>query len=131
MVIDKVVDAPYISGAMEFISNYHNIYDMYISTATPANEIDEIIKRKKLTKYFKGIKGSPESKVKHVRQIIRKNKYLQNEIIFIGDSDTDRQAASQNNIPFIAVLSGVGLESQKYKINDLNELIPLLHSFKY
>lgn len=129
LVIDKVVDAPYISGALEFISNNYQIYDMYISTATPTDEIREILDRKKLTHYFKEIKGSPTSKINHVKQIIENNNYLRNEIIFIGDSGSDRDAARENSILFVAVMSGVGMEHEEYKINDLNELMPLLNSF--
>ena len=131
LVIDKVVDAPYIPGAFEFITNNYHFYDMYISTATPTDEIDEIIKKKDLTQYFKGIKGSPQSKVDHVKLIIEQKKYLQNEIIFIGDSDSDKEAATKNNLLFVAILSGVGMESEKYKICDLNELKPLIDSLKH
>ena len=77
--------------------------------------------------YFKEVYVSP---------ILKKKLYLSdtwsklnNEIIFIGDSD--KEAANQNNLPFVAVLSGMGMESEKYKIGDLNGLIPLIDSFKH
>ena len=130
LVIDKVVGAPYIPGAFEFISNYYHIYDMYISTATPTDEIYEILNRKKLTQYFKGIKGSPGSKVDHVSQIITEKKYFLNEIIFIGDSDYDKKAAKRNKILFVAVLSGVAMDNEKYKVSNLNELKTIIDSFE-
>ena len=103
LVIDKVVNAPYIPGAFEFISNNYKKYDMFISTATPTEEIIEILNQKKLTKYFKGIKGSPESKIDHAQQIISENNYLRNETVFIGDSNSDRTAAIENNLHFIYI----------------------------
>ena len=62
---------------------------------------------------------------------ITQKKYLLNEIIFIGDSDSDKEAANQNNLPFVAVLSGMGMEIEKYKIGYLNGLKPLIDSFKH
>jgi len=121
-VIDKVVNAPYMAGAFEFISNNYKKYDMFISTATPTDEIIEILNRKKLTKFFKGIKGSPESKVDHVRQIISENNYLNNETVFIGDSDSDQEAANKNGIPFIVVTNGNSLLNEKYRIKNLLSL---------
>ena len=101
---------------------------MFISTATPTDEITEILNRKNLTPYFKDIKGSPQSKVTHVEKFRLNNNYFQNEMIFVGDSDSDKEAAIQNGILFIAVLSGVGMESEKYKINNLKGLKPLIDS---
>ena len=103
---------------------------MFISTATPTDEIIEILNRKDLKKYFKDIKGSPESKIDHVQQIIDTNNYLKNEIVFIGDSDSDREAALLNNIPFIAVLSGEDMTNEKYQINDFKGLVNLLNTIK-
>ena len=130
LVIDKVVNAPYIEGAFEFISNNYKKYSLFISTATPTNEIIEILNRKNLIQYFKDIKGSPESKIDHTQQIIAANNYLKNETVFIGDSDSDREAASKNNIPFVAVLSGEDMTNEKYQINDLKNLIHLLNTIK-
>ena len=126
LVIDKVVNAPYITGAFEFITHNYNLFDMFISTATPIDEINEILKRKNLTKYFKDIKGSPESKIDHVQQIITQNNYLRNESVFIGDSDSDKEAAEKNGIYFIQVNSGEQIMNKKYRVNDLGDLDKLL-----
>ena len=103
LVIDKVVNAPYIEGAFEFISNNYKKYSLFISTATPTNEIIDILHRKNLIHFFKDIKGSPESKIDHVKHIISKNNYLRNETVFIGDSESDKEAAVQNNLYFIQI----------------------------
>ena len=118
LVIDKVVNAPYITGAFEFITHNYNLFDMFISTATPIDEINEILKRKNLTKYFKDIKGSPESKIDHVQQIITQNNYLRNESVFIGDSDSDKEAATQNGVIFIKVNDRKKSNNEDFIIKD-------------
>ena len=127
LVIDKVLNAPYIPGAYEFISNNYKKYEMFISTATPTDEIKEILGRKNLTQYFKNIYGSPESKIDHVQQIITQNNYLRNETVFIGDSDFDKEAAENNGIYFIQVNSGEQIINKKYRVNDLIDLNKLLN----
>ena len=119
LVIDKVVNAPYIPGAYEFISNNYKKYEMFISTATPTDEIKEILGRKYLTQYFKDIYGSPESKVAHVNRIISKYNYLQNETVFIGDSGSDKNAAVYNEISFIAISHTNKFQNERFIMPDL------------
>jgi len=120
LVIDKIVQCPYTKGSSEFISkNYHN-YNFFVSTATPNNEIREIIKRRNLDKYFIDIYGSPESKVDHVRKIIAKNNYLIQEVLYIGDSESDKIAAESNGVNFIEFNSNY--EESSLMKNDINIL---------
>jgi len=129
LVKDKVVNAPYIPGAFEFISNNHKKYDLFISTATPTDEIKEILNRKNLIQYFKDIKGSPESKIDHVKHIISNNNYLRNETVFIGDSDSDKAAAVKNNLFFIQILKK-GIESlEEHSIPNLENLSIMINLF--
>lgn len=43
-----------------FLKKYNKKYDMYISTATPQNDIIKILKEKKILHLFKKIYGSPK-----------------------------------------------------------------------
>ena len=61
-VLEKVIQAPYVPGAYEFISENHSNYDMYISTATPQDEIEKILLKKGLRNFFKAVYGAPWKK---------------------------------------------------------------------
>jgi phosphoglycolate phosphatase-like HAD superfamily hydrolase len=130
LVIDKVVNAPYIAGAFEFISNNSEKYNLFISTATPTNEIIKILNRKNLIQFFKDIKGSPESKIDHVKHIISKNNYLRKETVFIGDSESDKEAAVQNNLYFIQIskeeIDSLG-ENSMPNLKNISTMINLLN----
>ena len=102
LVVDKVIKASYVPGAFEYIKVNHKKYSLYISSATPEDEIVQIAKQRKIFDYFKGVYGSPISKHEHVKRIIKLNNYKENEVIFIGDSTSDRDAANENNIRFIS-----------------------------
>ena len=38
LVIDKVIDAPYVPGALEFIKESFKKFHLFISTGTPENK---------------------------------------------------------------------------------------------
>ena len=103
IVLRKVIDSNYILGALDFIKNKSLKYDQYICTGTPQNEIEIILREKNIQSYFKGVYGSPNSKVKIINQIKSENNYADSEILFFGDANTDYDAAKICKIDFIAI----------------------------
>ena len=127
LVVKKVIESPYVKGAKEFLQKFHKKYDFFISSGTPEVEIKHIAKMRGIGKYFKAIYGSPIKKEKHVEIILNENHLNNNEVVFIGDALSDREAATANSISFIGVLNeNINFSKEKYKINDLSELELLL-----
>ena len=102
LVLNKIVKAPYVKGAYEFITKYYDKYEMFIASATPDDEIKKIVKKKYLSKYFKEIFGSPQKKNSIVKEIISINKFISKDILYIGDAIEDYNAAMNNNNNFFA-----------------------------
>ena len=69
LVLNKVVNSPYVPGAFQFIKKYSKKLPLFISTGTPISEINEILERKNLTRYFTGVYGSPEKKESTLRKL--------------------------------------------------------------
>ena len=119
---------------MEFIKKNYKSYDYFISTGTPQDEMINIINKKQLNNYFKSIYGSPEEKTKHVNNIISQNTYKKNEVIFIGDADTDILAAKENDISIILRVHDDSNCNYNYnkiiRVNDLINIIDVLSSIK-
>jgi phosphoglycolate phosphatase-like HAD superfamily hydrolase len=103
IVLKKVIQAPYLPGAIEFITKNSGNYDFYISTATPEFEIIKILKEKNINSYFKGFYGSPRSKIEHIKHIKKKQNYRNSEMVFIGDSIIDYESAHSSNISFVGI----------------------------
>ena len=122
IVFKKVIKSGYILGAKNFILNNHLSYDFHISTATPKNEIFDILQKKKIIKYFKSINGSPDSKISHIQKIIKNGKYKKKEVLFIGDSDNDLYAARKNNIKFFGIINEFNNFKIKYKFKNFIEI---------
>lgn len=131
MVVNKVVEAPYVVGTYEFISNDYKNYDFYISSGTPQKEINKIAKKRNIAQFFKGIYGSPTSKDEHTKKIMEKNNYQNDEVVFIGDAPSDRKAAKNNDIYFIARVDDEKsiLKNEKNNIGNLNNLSKIIEKF--
>ncbi len=102
LVVDEVIRAPFVKGAKEFLDNYATRYKCFIISATPQDEIEDIIKQRQLTHYFNRIYGAPKKKIGAVKEIINDNKLKPEELFYIGDALSDYEAASANSVNFIA-----------------------------
>lgn len=123
LVLQKVVDSPFVDGAKEFLELNYKKYDFYISTGTPTEEIEIILKEKNLRQYFKEVYGSPEKKNEHVKKILDKHGYSKKEVVFVGDALTDRDAARINGIEFVGRFTTTEeIKKEKYIFNDFSEL---------
>lgn len=127
LVLQKVIDSTYVTGVYDFISSNYQKYDFYISTGTPTDEIETILKQKSLRKFFNEVYGSPEKKDSHVKKILKKYSYNKNEVVFIGDALSDRDAARNNDIFFIGRYTTVKeILKEKLLINDFLEIENIL-----
>ena len=103
LVVEKVVNAPYVLGVLKYICISYGQYKLFISTGTPTEEMKKILKCRKIAQYFTEVYGSPEKKNLHLNNIMSTYKMKSNELVFYGDSNSDLQAAENANIPFILI----------------------------
>jgi len=103
LVINKVIDSPYIPGVLDYIKKSVKNYMLFISTGTPINEIKQILLARKINKYFSDVFGSPDNKNIHINNIISNYNITSDELLFYGDSKVDMDAANNNNIDFILI----------------------------
>ena len=103
LVLKKVIDSPYVPGVFKFIQKCYKKYNLFISTGTPTNEMEEILIGRGIAEYFIEIHGSPEEKSVHISKIMSKYNYQPDELIFYGDANTDIDAAEQACIPFVLI----------------------------
>ena len=54
LVMEAIVQAPFIDGAFEFLKNYHHIFPLFVASGTPEPELREIVKRRKMDRFFQG-----------------------------------------------------------------------------
>lgn len=89
-----------ITDSVSFIKANHQNYEMHIVSGSDGNELRAICKGLGLDGYFKTINGSPTPKKQLVKDVLSSNGYAPEEVVLIGDSINDFEAAQVNGISF-------------------------------
>ena len=105
LVFEKVLRAHFIPGALEFIEKYHKLYDCYVISGTPEDELKVIVEKRALAHFFNGIYGSPMKKADILGMLLFLNGYEPTKCFYFGDAGTDLEAAHRHSVPFVLVLS--------------------------
>lgn len=101
LVKEKVIMAPFVKGALEFLQTYSHDYICFIVSATPMDEMKEIAKEKNIDHYFREIFGSPKNKIEWSKYILETYDIKAEETLFIGDAKSDFNAAQENGMQFL------------------------------
>ena len=127
LMFERVLSAPLVPGALEFLEKFHRRIDLFVASATPEDELNHIVRERGLAIFFKDVYGFPMQKSKVLGLIAGRVGCAPGEIVFIGDYPTDREAAESAGVPFIARLGSISeMEKCAEKIMDLTELADLL-----
>jgi len=100
-VRQAVIDAPWVPGVQEFLLTQHVRQAFILTTATPGDEIEEILENLALTRCFREIHGAPKSKSEAIRETLLRWQCPPERTLMVGDSTSDLKAAKTNNVPFL------------------------------
>ena len=101
LVLDGVINSPWIPGAETFIRSNTNQQIFIVVSATPTEELLEIIERLNLRSSFESIFGAPTSKIEAIKASLHRLSIKAADAVMIGDASADLEAASINKVPFI------------------------------
>ena len=101
LVVDEVVASPWVSGAKEFLVRNERQYTFAIISGTPEDELKEIVQRREMDHFFGSVRGSPKDKVTLLGEVMDEYQLKPEEMVFVGDAETDWQAARETGIPFL------------------------------
>lgn len=105
LVVDKVVDAPEIPGAEDFLKLCcDNSILCFVNSATPNIEIRKIVQRRGLDEYFKEVLGSSMSKTENLVLILEMYSLDKKYSLFFGDASSDYEAATASGVDFVGIL---------------------------
>ena len=133
LVMDGVVAAPFVKGAKEFLERHRSDYRFFVVSATPKEEINIIVNRKKMKSFFSGVYGSPDKKTDVAKEILEKENVSPADALYVGDAMSDYKAARDNRVNFVArinnneyIFEGVDCP----KISDLTRLEKLIETIE-
>ncbi len=104
LVVDEVVSAPEIAGAGECLKKMYGIVKLFVVSATPDDEIIEIMKSRSIDVYFEEILGSARSKSANIDYLLEKYGFSPGQCLFFGDAESDYRAATGFNVKFMGIV---------------------------
>ena len=101
LVVQKVINAPWVSGVLDYLKSktYHQRF--VLITGTPHLEIIDILTTLNILDCFQTIYVSPTSKIKALEREMQSNAEVK-DCLFIGDSLIDYESANAYVIPFFS-----------------------------
>lgn len=100
-VLQAVIDAPWVPGVREYLLQHCAEQYFVLVTATPHNEIEQILAALNLKHCFREVHGAPTKKAHAIGAVLSQQRCEPQHALMIGDAETDRQAAQGNAVPFL------------------------------
>jgi|FLOH01.1.fsa_nt_gi phosphoglycolate phosphatase-like HAD superfamily hydrolase len=106
LVKKKLFTCGLFDGVIEMLENLKDRFLLFIVTSGPVKELEEELDHYDLKKYFKAFYGGGLlSKTDNALKILKGNGLSSEEVIFVGDGDTDLKAARDLNFKFIGIIN--------------------------
>ena len=117
---EKLKGVNLIKGVDEYLMKLKSLdINIILISAAPLIEIENILKKFKMTNIFNELNFSVYNKSELVKEIVSKNNINTTYSYYFGDGNADMKAAEDNNITYVNI--GSPCKNHKY-INEYNEL---------
>jgi len=100
-VLQKSIESPWMPGAKEFLDANYKDNNFFLISGTPQKELELLIKKRKMQKYFKGVYGTPPEKSTWMKDINNRYYYQPPQTLYIGDSYGDLGDAREAGAKFL------------------------------
>lgn len=123
-VEDRVVAAPEMPGATDALRLWSELCPLYAVSATPSDELQRILWRRKITPYFRSVAGWPPEKSQLISGIVLRDGLTPSRCVLVGDSKQDLEAAQRTGLHFVQMARSVedSFVEEDRVITDLREL---------
>jgi phosphoglycolate phosphatase-like HAD superfamily hydrolase len=101
LVVDRVVAAPLVEGAAEFIAAHAGRYRFFVVSGTPHEELQEILRRRGMADWFEAAYGSPATKDALLRSLVTSHGWQPDQVVYVGDTAHDWEAVRTLQMPFV------------------------------
>jgi|LQYC01.1.fsa_nt_gi Predicted phosphatases len=110
IVMTGAKTCPEKAGAEETLKKFAPLYRLYVNSTTPDAGLKEIIRFRKWDGYFRGVFGYPHKKPETLLRIMALEKLRSDQVLVVGDGESDRESAVKNGCPFVHVTEGFSFE---------------------
>ena len=107
---------PEKAGAEQALKKFAPMYRLYVNSTTPDASLKEIIRFRKWDGYFRGVFGYPHKKPETLLRIMALEKLRSDQVLVVGDGESDRKSAAENGCPFFYV-------TEQFRFKDLDRTL--------
>ena len=105
LVVDKVVGAQEIRGAGDFLKKWCSRLPCFVISATPQEEIRQIVRHRGMMGYFDEVLGAPASKKDNLQRLLNQFHLNPSKCCLFGDAESDYRAAHACGVEFIGIVN--------------------------
>lgn len=101
LVRQGVIDSPWVPGAERYLRTnpYRQVFA--VVSATPQEELEDILRALDLRGCFADVLGAPTSKSEAIRRVLSRHGIRPEDSLMVGDARADLDAARANGVPFL------------------------------
>jgi phosphoglycolate phosphatase-like HAD superfamily hydrolase len=133
LALARVLAAPMVPGAQAALDALAGKLPLFVASGTPQGELDLIVDRRGLRRYFREVWGTPAEKPDIVRDLLARHALAPEQVLFIGDGLSDHKAAVATGLHFLArdtpALRGEWDQLEVRRADDLRELVHLVEAW--
>lgn len=101
LVKQEVIESEWVTGVLDYLEKNYITQQFFLVTATPQQEIEDILFCLNIKHYFQNIIGSPTAKKDAIKSLLNNYKINTKKAIMIGDTFSDYSASMDNKLPFV------------------------------
>jgi phosphoglycolate phosphatase-like HAD superfamily hydrolase len=101
LVLQAVIDSPWVPGVREYLQKQHLGQCFVLLSATPQEEIQQILEALNIATCFRAVHGAPQSKTAAICDELQRLQCPAESGLVVGDSAIDLQSAQTNRVPFL------------------------------
>lgn len=101
---ERIAAAPEIPGARACLERLRSEgKHLFLNSATPAGPLASLVRLRRLESLFEAIYGAPATKQENLAAIRAQHRYAPEEMLVVGDGESDRVSAAMTGCRFVAV----------------------------
>ncbi|HYL33480.1 MAG TPA: HAD family hydrolase [Stellaceae bacterium] len=128
LVEDAVTNCPMVPGAGELLATLDRRMSMAVVSSTPQRELERVVARRGLGRFFAAVRGSPPAKSEAVRALLEERGWTAANVLMVGDAAADLAAARTNGVAFIGRLTPGDPYPFSPEVPTVRDLTPLAES---
>ena len=112
-VRQAVVDSSWVCGAREDLDANHRRQHFVLISATPQQEMEQILKELRIKPWFREIHGAPTRKEDAIAGALGRWNCVAADALVVGDSRSDYSAANKCGVEFLLRRTALNIELQR------------------